>query len=252
MRRPALSLLAAAMIAAPPAIAMVGGAQVISDTASRPEVMFVGSHGNFCTGVAIAADLVLTSAHCMRAGSQYKRAEWDANRQPVFRDIRTVARHPQFNPNVHRAGPDVALIKLADRLAVAPAQLASTRPRIAPGERFTVFGYGVAANGDGATAATLRSATLTVTGRPGSLQIRLVDPAGRGERAGLGACAGDSGGPVYQDVGGRLEVVGVVSWSTGPALADGCGGLTGVTPIELYRKWIVEQAARMGSALSGH
>jgi hypothetical protein len=44
-------------------------------------------------------------------------------------------------------------------------------------------------------------------------------------------------------------VIGVVSWTTGPALSDGCGGLTGVTPIELYRKWIVEQAARMGSPL---
>jgi secreted trypsin-like serine protease len=46
-----------------------------------------------------------------------------------------------------------------------------------------------------------------------------------------------------------LAVIGVVSWSTGPALSDGCGGLTGVTPLARYRAWIVEQAAKMGSPL---
>ena len=49
---------------------------------------------------------------------------------------------------------------------------------------------------------------------------------------------------------GTLAVVGVVSWSTGPALSDGCGGLTGVTPLTRYRAWIVEQAGKMGARLS--
>jgi secreted trypsin-like serine protease len=45
-------------------------------------------------------------------------------------------------------------------------------------------------------------------------------------------------------------VIGVVSWSTGPGNSAGCGGLTGVTPLARYRDWIVQQAARMGSALA--
>jgi secreted trypsin-like serine protease len=60
---------------------------------------------------------------------------------------------------------------------------------------------------------------------------------------------GDSGGPVFRDVGGTLAVAGVVSWSTGPNMSEGCGGLTGVTPLTRYRAWIVEQAGKMGSAL---
>jgi hypothetical protein len=32
-------------------------------------------------------------------------------------------------------------------------------------------------------------------------------------------------------------------------LGAGCGGLTGVTPLARYRRWIVEQAGRMGSPL---
>jgi hypothetical protein len=41
-------------------------------------------------------------------------------------------------------------------------------------------------------------------------------------------------------------VTGIVSWSTGPNNSDGCGGLTGVTPLVRYRAWIVEQARKMG------
>src|SRR6266404_8407135 len=93
-------------------------------------------------------------------------------------------------------------------------------------------------------ATTVRAATLVATGQPGTLQIRLADPATKGERAGLGACTGDSGAPVYRDVGGALAVIGVVSWSTGPALSEGCGGLTGVTPLTRYRAWLVEQAGK--------
>jgi hypothetical protein len=41
----------------------------------------------------------------------------------------------------------------------------------------------------------------------------------------------------------------VVSWSTGPKLSDGCGGLTGVTPLVRYRGWILETARALGSPL---
>jgi secreted trypsin-like serine protease len=112
-----------------------------------------------------------------------------------------------------------------------------------------VAGYGVASHGDGRSGGIVRSATLTVTGKPGGLQIRLTDPATNGRRPGLGACSGDSGAPVFRDIDGMLAVVGVVSWSTGPASSDGCGGITGVTPLTRYRDWIVQQARKLGSPL---
>ncbi|HMI16588.1 MAG TPA: trypsin-like serine protease, partial [Bradyrhizobium sp.] len=80
-------------------------------------------------------------------------------------------------------------------------------------------------------------------------QIRLVDPLGQGARDGLGACTGDSGGPVFEDRQSGPAIVGVISWSTGPNGTAGCGGLTGVTPLTLYRDWIVQTARQRGSAL---
>src|SRR5262249_5441308 len=103
--------------------------------------------------------------------------------------------------------------------------------------------------GDGRTGGTIRVAALVAIGQPGALQIRLVDPATMDQRAGLGACTGDSGAPVFRDGNGQLLVAGIVSWSTGPKLSDGCGGLTGVTPLVCCRQWIVDQARRRGFVL---
>ena len=245
--------LACVLAAAPTSTAMVGGAPRATDDAARAVVMLTGSQSSFCSGVALARDLVLTAAHCVPPGADYKLIELEAVGQPVLRDIARIERHPEFDAKAaqrHRVTADIALLKVAAALKIVPALLAPPAGQVGAGDRFVVAGYGVAVRGDGRTGGTVRAATLIATGQPGTLQIRLTDPATRGERAGLGACTGDSGAPVFRDIGGTLAVIGVVSWSTGPAASDGCGGLTGVTPLQRYRTWIVEQAARMSSPIA--
>ena len=58
-----------------------------------------------------------------------------------------------------------------------------------------------------------------------------------------------SGAPVFEDKQGGPAIVGVVSWSTGPNGSAGCGGMTGVTPLTLYRDWIVQTAQKWGAGL---
>ena len=250
---PLSALLPLAAVLAP-AAAMVGGAPPASPAVASHAVLIVGSRGNSCTGVALARDLVLTVAHCAQPGADYKLVDYDAARRPQLKDVRSVAVHPQFDLQTmlaHRMTADVALLKLAEPLPAdkSPATLGSRLPTTV-GEPFVVAGFGVTVRGDGRTGGTVRSATLVATGRPGSLQLRLVDPATRNERAGLSACTGDSGAPVFEEDGGKLRVIGVVSWSTGPKNAGGCGGLTGVTPLARYRDWIVDTARKLGSPLS--
>jgi secreted trypsin-like serine protease len=239
------------LAAAAPAPALVGGAPPVQSP--HAAVMIVGSRGNSCTGIAVARDLVLTAAHCVPPGADYKLVEFDAQRRPRLRDTQRIARHPQFSQktfDAHRATADVALIKVANASSGAPAAIHGERLKIAPGERLMVLGYGLTRMGDGKSGGTLRSAALTVTGQPGNLQIRLMDGATQNQRPGLGACTGDSGAPVFRDVGGRMMVVGVVSWSTAAGNEAGCGGLTGVTPLSLYYPWIAETARKLGSPLA--
>ena len=150
----------------------------------------------------------------------------------------------------HRATADVALLRLDAPLKGKTASVVGVpQIPIVVGSRFTIAGIGVTVRGDGKSGGTIRVAGLIATGKPGTLQIRLVDPVGQGTRDGLGACTGDSGGPVFEDKPSGPVIVGVVSWSTGPNGSAGCGGMTGVTPLTLYRDWILQTARQWGSAL---
>ena len=219
-------IIGCALSLARPAAAMVGGAPAAGE-AGRSVVLLAGSRGTSCTGVALAGDLVLTAAHCVLPGADYKLVEFDGARRTILNDIVDIARHPQFDVTAvlrHRVTADLALVWPAAPLKNPPAPLARVGRIIAVGDRFVVSGYGLATPGDGRSGGTVRAATLVVAGAPGPLQLRLVDPAMQGERSGLGACTGDSGAPVFHPGGDRLTVIGVVSWSTGPKLSEGCGG----------------------------
>ena len=246
-----LSALLCLMLCAP-ALALTGNAPPAAGFAARPIVMIVDARGDLCTGTALTQDLVLTAAHCVTAPVGYQVKAYQTG-QPI--KVTSILRHPRFDAASYaasRATADLAVLKLAIPLPdiVVPATLAPPR-RVAAGETLTIAGFGVTLAGTARGLGIPRMAALTVTGKPGSLQIRLIDGMARGQRIGrtpgLGGCTGDSGAPVFD--GQSASVIGVVSWSTAPGDEEGCGGLTGVTPLILYRDWINETARKFGSPL---
>jgi secreted trypsin-like serine protease len=232
-----------------PAFAITGQAPPATGWAARAIVMVTDSHGDLCTGTALASDLVLTAAHCVVRKENYEVRPYQTGQNIP---VRAVAIEPHFDRASYaasRATSDIALVKLVAPLPdiVIPAALAAPR-RVTSGETLTIAGFGVTLAGTSRGLGQPRMATLNVTGKPGSLQIRLYDKATANRLAGLGACTGDSGGPAY-DGEGPL-VIGVVSWTTAPQDEEGCGGLTGLTPLLLYRQWIFETARKFNSVIN--
>jgi len=245
--RPALAL--ACLLMCAPAFALTGNAPPAEGFAARPIVMLVDPRGDLCTGTALTRDLVLTAAHCVAGKRDYQVKTFQTGQTIA---VRAIALHPRFDRasyGASRATADVALIKLAAPLGelVQPARLAPAR-RVAVGETLTIAGFGVTEAGTARGLALPRMATLSVTGKPGSLQIRLYDLATRNLRPGLGACTGDSGAPVFEPASEAVN--GDVSWSTAPGDEEGCGGLTGVTPLMINRAWILDTARKFNSPLA--
>lgn len=235
-----------------PAHAITGSRSAPSDAIARSIVTVIGSRGNVCTGSLIAPNIVLTAGHCITPNTSYRVIDY-TTQPPRLLTAQKAVPHPQFNiqaMNAHRATADVALLQLPGSVPnKSPANLGLPRIPIVPGAPFIVAGIGTTASGSDDGVGTVRAAGLTVTGNPGTLQVRLVDPLTQNKRAGVGACTGDSGAPVFQDQNGASVIVGVVSWSTGANNSDGCGGLTGMTPLTLYRDWIVKTARSWGAEL---
>ena len=123
--------------------AMVGGAPPAADGAGRSVVMILGSFGTACTATAVARDLLLTAAHCVQPGADYKLVDRQPGQSlsevPLLKDVARIERDPQFDLKrlfAHLATADVALIKLVEPLpATNPAGADRRRHRNCRGGR---------------------------------------------------------------------------------------------------------------------
>lgn len=256
MRMISLPRLCAALIVTfafvQPSHAITGSRSAPSVGVAQSIVTVVAAGGGVCTGTMIAPNIILTAAHCIAPGTANRVIDY-STKPPQLIAPQQVAVHPRYNAQsiaAHRATADVALLRLSAPMPGKSAALLGV-PRIpfTPVSRFTVVGIGSTVAGSDSGVGTARAAPLAVTGQPGTLQVRLVDPQTQNKAAGMGACTGDSGAPAFEDQDGRSVIVGVVSWSTGANNSAGCGGLTGVTPLTLYNDWIVKTARSWGAAI---
>src|SRR3954466_2550306 len=153
---------ALASLAAGPVYAIVGRGAPSVDGVARSVVTIVGSRGNFCTGAMIAPKIVLTAAHCVQTGADYKIVDYGADKQPSLQDVKAIAIHPGFNMQTmlaHRATADVALLRLdLPAKGKAPAALGAPNIPIIVGSRFSIAGIGVTVRGDGKSGGAIRVA----------------------------------------------------------------------------------------------
>ncbi len=247
-------VLAIALVAGTvPALAVVGGSASQDVRGARASTLRVEtSRGELCSGAVIAPELVLTAAHCLMGGGSVSVVSLDTRFRARRHAVVAVLPHPSFVPGTTprtQPGADLAMLRLAAPLP-ADIQPVTLGGSLWQGESVTMAGFGLSVETNKSTARRLRETRLVNAGNyttQNTVKVA-VDAEARGETPGAGACRGDSGGPVLRgDVRSR-DLVGIVSWSSGPLNTRErriCGGFTAITPISEHRGWITESAARL-------
>ena len=236
-----------------PALAVVGGTASQDVRGARASTLRVEtSRGELCSGAVIAPELVLTAAHCLMGGGSVSVVSLDTRFRARRHAVVAVLPHPSFVPGTTprtQPGADLAMLRLAAPLPsdIQPVTLGGS---LWQGESVTMAGFGLSIETNKNTARRLRETRLVNAGNyttQNTVKVA-VDADAKGETPGAGACRGDSGGPVLRgDVRSR-DLVGIVSWSSGPLssrVRSICGGFTAITPISEHRSWITDAAARL-------
>jgi secreted trypsin-like serine protease len=240
-------------VAASSAFAVVGGTPSRDVSGVRASTLRVEtSQGELCSGAVIAPELVLTAAHCLMGGGSVSVTSLDPRFRARRHTVIAVLPHPSFVPGTTprtQPGADLALLRLSAPLPrdIEPLTLGGG---LWQGEDVTMAGFGLGIEDNKKTARLLRQVMLVNAGNyttANTVKVA-VDRQGRGEQPGAGACRGDSGGPILRGGPSSRDLVGIVSWSSGPLNATVrriCGGFTAITPINEHRSWINQASARL-------
>jgi trypsin len=222
---------------------IVGGSRASIADYSFAAYLVTPEGFQFCGGSIVAPDKVLTAAHCT-AGKEPADLQVVAGREDkdsgagVKAAVKEIWIHPSFTEV--RAGYDVAVLTLDQKLPYAPIDLVSDKDveSYEAGTQGLILGWGRLAS-DGESSRYLMQATVPVIADDScsaSYPAYLKDAmtcAGYPD-GGIDSCQGDSGGPLVID--GKLA--GVTSWGEGCAVA----GKPGVyTRLATYADVIAEQ-----------
>merc|ERR1719167_1106767 len=206
------------------------------------QVALVSSSGSrpFCGGTLISNQHVLTAAHCTAGSSasgisvllgEHRIDDSSFNRVPLSK----ITDHPNYNNG--NLDNDFSILTLATPVefsnTVAPACLPTSGANDYAGVLATVSGWGTLSSG-GNQPTVLNEVDVTVQSNAdcksayGSSSI--TDNMICAADAGKDSCQGDSGGPLVAPASnGRYELIGVVSWGYGCAMAQYPGVYARVT-----------------------
>lgn len=228
------------------------GGTLVQDTDKIQEsivAVYDAFEGQICTGSLLPNNIVLTAAHCVGLftedmyvffGTQITET---SERRRV--DKVEVSQYWETRRNEELNTGDIAMIHFMGEVPAGykPTTFLSNKRLIKAGAEVVLAGYGISNGKTGDGVGILRTTKVKIADPNYSTSELLLD-----QTQGTGACHGDSGGPAYLEMNGKLLLVGITSRGVKDEAND-CSQFSAFTSTLYYKSWINRMAKKLSSSL---
>lgn len=231
--------------------AIIGGYDVQPGNTLEQSIVAVydAFEGQICTGSLLPNNLVLTAAHCVGLFTEdmYIFFGTEINAKSERRKVDRVELSPYWETrqNEDYDTGDIALLRFEGELPAGykPASFLTNRRLIKKGTQVVLAGYGISNGQTGDGIGRLRATSVQIEDTNYSTSEFTVN-----QMQGTGACHGDSGGPAYIQINGRLLLMGITSRGVKDEAND-CSQLAAYTSTLYYKSWINRAATKLSQSL---
>lgn len=235
---------------------IVGGQLVAEGDPVQSSTVALFDGEGLCSGSLVSADLIVTAGHCVTKNWRNMRVLFGLDVRAMLNPNSRGGAEAQVvgalvNPGFHGDSgrvdqDDIALVRFEGGLpqGYAPAALLPTGAQLQNGETVLLAGYGItepqSAAGAGGTAGVLRKVEVQILKANFGRTEVLLD-----QTHGTGACHGDSGGPAFAEVEGRMFLWGVTSRGYPSRAPDDCAHDSVYTNIDAQLQFLHEAANQL-------